>query len=182
MDPTGDTLYVGRWNTKLRRPIPGFDWLSPEEAARRYTSKRGDLAVVEGYRDSDGDLRPRWVIGVAHNGARVRFFTPGGSIWRSTDYDAREGRLWRWITTEYAYADDDSFHRQNESVHMYRAKFEPDGSGFVEFTDVAISTVEVARMTEAPVSGFWMDWPEFGEWDLLADPDYGVPPGGLPRP
>ncbi|MBO3095619.1 hypothetical protein [Cellulomonas dongxiuzhuiae] len=193
MEQVGDekVLYVGRWNVTLRQPIPGFGWLRPEEAALRYAYKqgdltladraKGDLAVVDGTRDAEGQLRPRWVIGVGHTGVRVRFFTPGGgSIWRSTDYDAREGRLWRWITTEYVYPDDDTFHRQSESTHKYTAKFEPDGTGFVEFTDRSKPTVDVARMTEAPVSGFWMDWPQFGQWDLLADPDYGLPPGGMP--
>ena len=183
VEPAGDekVLYVERWNEMTRRPAGDFRWLSPEEAAQRYEDKREDLAVVDGTRGSSGELRPRWVIGVAHNGVRVRFFTPGGgSIWRSTDYDAREGRLWRWITRGYVYANDDTYHWQNQSTHMYTARFEPDGTGSVEFKDKAKPTVEVARMTEAPVSGFWMDWPQFGEWGLLADPDYGLPDGGMP--
>lgn len=192
-EPAGDekVLYVERWNEMTRRPAGDFRWLSPREASQRYAYKRGDLSladvgrgdldVLDGTRDADGQLRPRWAIGVGHTGVRVQFFTPGGgSIWRSTDYGAREGRLWRWVTTEYAYADDDAFHRRNEAVHKYTAKFEPDGTGFVEFKDKSKPTVDVARMSEAPVSGFWMDWPEFGHWDLLADPDYGLPPGGMP--
>lgn len=178
-----EVLYVERWNERRREPILGFSWLSVREAAARYAFKREDLDVLDGTRGADGRLRPRWAMAVAHNGVRVRFFTPGGgSIWRSTDYDARAGRLWRWSTTEYVYADDEIFHRQSESTHKYTAQFEPDGTGFVEFTDRGKPTVDVARMTEAPVSGFWMDWPEFGEWDLLADPDYGLPHGGIPAP
>lgn len=111
----------------------------------------------------------------------MRFFTPGGgSVWRSIDYDVRDGRLWRWITTEYIYPDDSTFYWLNEHIHMYTAEFEPDGTGYVEFREKSRSDVDVARMTEAPVSGFWTDWPQFGNWDLLADPDYGLPPGGMP--
>lgn len=88
--------------------------------------------------------------------------------------------MWRWITTEYVYPDDEAFHPEFESTHMYTARFEPDGTGSIEFREESQQTVDVARMTEAPVSGFWMDWPQFGEWDQLADPDHGLPPGGMP--
>lgn len=65
---------------------------------------------------------------------------------------------------------------------MYTAEFEPDGNGYIEFKERSRRDVDVARMSEAPVSAFWMDWPEFGDWGRLADPDYGLPPGGIHAP
>lgn len=174
-DASAQVLYVERWNDLRRKPVKGYSWLSPEEAAERYATRRGDLALVDGTRGDDGEHHPRWVIGVAHNGIRVQFFTPrGGSVWRTVDYDARDERLWRWITAEYTYADDDRFHPEFESVQTYTAKLEPDGTGYVDFNDKSKATVDRARLTDAPVAGFWLDWPEFGHWEDLANPDYGL--------
>ena len=126
-------------------------------------------------RDADGRPRPAWAFGVGFRGVRVQFFTPGGgSIWREVDYDLRDGRLWRWVTTEYVYPDDERFYRRNRSTRIDTAKLEPDGTGFVDFNDKSKSTVDRARLTDAPVSGFWLDWPEFGHWEDLTNPDYGL--------
>lgn len=193
--PDGDVIYVERWHERRREPILGFRWLTAEDAEERYRRRRGDPDVAEGagrgdlnvvdaaVRDADGRPRPRWALGVGFRGVRVRFFTPGGgSIWREVDYDAREGRLWRWNTVEYVYPDDEHFYGQNKSTRIDIAKFEPDGTGYVDFNDKSKPTVDRARMTDAPVAGFWLDWPEFGHWQDLANPDYGLPPAGSPRP
>ncbi len=174
-------LYAGRWNERLRKPIKGFDWITPEEAERRYAA-REDFVAVDGTVGPDGELRPRWSLGFAE-GVRARFFTPGGgSIEQSTDYDARDGRLWRWITRRYVYPDDSRFYSRSECVAMYTAEFQPDGTGVIDFEEQAKDTVDRARMTDAPVSGFWLDRPEFGHWHDLADRDYGVPPESATLP
>jgi hypothetical protein len=169
-------LYTLRWNAKRREPVPDSPWLDAEEAARLYAA-RDHFVAVDGARGPDGELRPRWVLGFGRRGVRAEFFTPGGgSVEQSTDYDDRDGRLWRWITVRYVYPDDTRFHREFDSVAMYTAEFEPDGTGYVDFTEKSKDTVDRARMTDAPVSGFWLDWPEFGRWQDLTDRDYGVPP------
>jgi hypothetical protein len=173
---SGGVLYAGRWNERLRKPIKGHDWLSAEEAAQRYAA-RAEFVAVDATRGPDGELRPRWVLGFGARGVRARFFTPGGgSIEQTTDYDDRDGRLWRWITRRYLYPDDARFYGQSESVAMYTAEFDPDGTGYIDFTEKGKPAVDRARMTDAPVSDFWLEWPEFGRWDDLADRDYGVPP------
>lgn len=176
--PDGDVVYVERWHERRREPVLGFRWLSVEEAEERYRTRTrtGELNIVDALlRDPDGRPRPRWAIGVGMRGVRVRFFTPGsGSISREVDYDDRDGRLWRWITVEYTYPDDERFYRLGQSVRFDTAKLEPDGTGYVDFNDKSKETVDRARLTDAPVSGFWLDWPEFGQWDDLANPDYGL--------
>lgn len=174
--PAAGVLYAGRWNEHLRKPVKGYDWLTVEDAAARYAAREAFVAV-DGTRAPDGELRPGWVLGFGRQGVRARFFTPnGGSIEQSTDYDDRDGRLWRWITVRYLYPDDSRFYREFESVAMYTAEFEPDGTGHIDFEEKSKDTVDRARMTDAPVSGFWLDWPRFGQWEDLADRDYGVPP------
>lgn len=172
---SGGVLYAGRWNERLRKPIKGFGWITPEEAERRY-AVRADLVAVDGTVGPDGELRPRWSLGFAE-GVRARFFTPrGGSIEQSTDDDARDGRLWRWITRRYAYPDDVRFYSRSECVALYTAELQPDGTGFIDVKEKTKNTVDRARTTDAPVSGFWLDRPEFGHCRDLADPDDGVPP------
>jgi len=110
-------------------------------------------------------------------GVRAQYFAAhGGSIEQSADYDDRDGRLWRWITIRYIYPEDARFYEEFECSAMYTAHFEPDGTGYIDFEE-GKDTVDRARMTDAPVSGFWLDWPAFGHWQDLADNNYGVPPG-----
>ena len=171
----GEVLYAERWN-EVRRTAIRDSWLTENEARRRHIEGELFLAI-DARRDDVGELRPRWVMGIGRSGVRVQFFTPGGgSIRRLIDYDARDGRLWRWITIDYVYPDDETFHEQFECRTMYTSSFEPDGTGTVDIDDKAKPMVDRARLTDAPVAGFWMGWPEFGHWDQLADPEYGVPP------
>jgi hypothetical protein len=174
----GDVLYATRWNTTTRRPIVGHRWLEEGEARGIYESASGDFVVVDAaVRDEAGLPCARWVIGIGTSGGiRVRFFTPAGSIWRSTDYDVIDGRLWRWISRDYTYPDDARRYWRSESTFQIASQFRPDGTGTVDFIDHSKPDVDRARLTEAPVSGFWMDRPVFGQWDQLADPDYGIPP------
>lgn len=177
--PPGDVLYTSRWNAALRQPMPiSPPWLGAEEAEERWQTRTraGELSIVDAsVRDPDGRPRPGWSIGVGFTGVRVRFYTRGGgSIWRSVDYDDRDGRLWRWTTTEYVHPDDERFYRQDQATRIAIAKLEPDGTGYVDFNDKSKATVDRARLTDAPVAGFWLDWPEFGHWEDLANPDYGL--------
>ena len=65
-------------------------------------------------------------------------------------------------------------------MQTYTAKLEPDGTGYVDLSDKSKATVDRARLTDAPVSGFWLDWPEFGHWEDLTNPDHGL--GDVPSP
>jgi len=54
------------------------------------------------------------------------------------------------------------------------ARFEPDGSGTVLYVERGNPVGEQVDLHDAPVSGFWLDRPEFGDWSRLSDPMYGV--------
>jgi len=174
----GDVLYATRWSTKTRLPTPDSRWLEEDEARAIYESGASMLEVVDAaVRDEAGVPRARWVLGLGPSGrVRAQFFTPAGSIWRSTDYDVVDGRLWRWISDDYTYPDDARRYVEFESTGHITATFRPDGTGTIDFIDHSKPDVDRARLTEAPVAGFWMDRPVFGQWDQLADPDYGIPP------
>jgi len=174
----GDVLYTTRWNTTTRRPIVGHRWLDEDEARGIYESGASMLEVVDAaVRDEAGVPRARWVLGLGPSGrVRAQFFTPAGSIWRSTDYDVIDGRLWRCISRDYTYPDNTHRYSQTDATMQIASTFHPDGTGTIDFIDHSKPDVDRARLTEAPVSGFWMDRPVFGQWDQLADPDYGIPP------
>ena len=171
-----DVLYTTRWVSKVRKPFPGHRWLSVDEARAAYESGSKIEVVDAVERDTEGNPRPRWVIGLGISGrVRVQFFTPGGSVWQLTDYDSIDGRLWRWITDTFVYPDQEAFYIQPQAVTKITAKFRPDGTGTVSF-DERDGMVNTARMTGSPVEGFWLDRPRFGDWADLTNPDYGRPP------
>ncbi len=166
-------MYIERWNHQLRIPVPGSPILSVDEAAARYDRKE-PFVVVDGTRGDDGSHQPQWVMGWAHTGARMSFLNLHGSVWRLIDYDARDGRLWRWKTVDYTYASDDRYYAVNACTQKITSKFDPDGTGYIDFDDKSKEVVDRARFESAPiVANFWMDWPEFGQWNGLTDPDYG---------
>ncbi len=175
-----DVLYTTRWVATSRRPFPGHQWLSVGDARARWDAgydAQGLVSVVDAAtRDADGTPRPRWVIfGSSTRRVRVEFFTPGGSVWRSTDYDAIGERLWRWISVTYVYPDPDARHLRSQATRTIKEKFRPDGTGTVRF-DEKDGMLHTAKLTDAPVDGFWLDRPPFGDWGDLTNPEYGVPP------
>lgn len=174
-----DVLYTTKWNDLTRRPIAGHRWLSTQEAQAAWDAGAavGIEAVDAAHRDPDGVPLPRWVLGgAATGGIRVQFFTPGGSIHRSTDFDDRDGRLWRWISVNYIYPDQTNRYFEPDCLEMITEEFNPDGTGRISYDIKTEPTVTVHNLTGAPVHGFWLDRPPFGHWTDLTNPDYGIPP------
>lgn len=172
---TENVLYTTQWNDFTRRPVMRHRWLTEAEAREAFNGEEGVEVVDAVSRDADGNPIPRWVIGGGASGRiRVRFFTPGGSNWRTTDYDAIDGRLWRWICITYVYPDQDTRYDLTQATRVIREEFRPDRTGSVQF-DERDGLLHKATITDAPVDGFWLDRPAFGDWTNLANPDYGVP-------
>ena len=160
----------------VRKPFPGHRWLSVDEARATYESGSKIEVVDAVERDTEGNPKARWVIGLGISGrVRVQFFTPGGSVSQSTDYDSINGRLWRWISRTFVYPDPDTRYLRSQCTSMITAEFRPDGTGKVQI-DEGGEAVPTARLTAAPVEGFWLDRPQFGDWSDLTNPDYGRPP------
>jgi hypothetical protein len=175
---TGPILYVTAWNDMTRKPLGGgHRWLDVDEARGRYDVSHERIEVVEASRRDHLDRPvPAWTIYLRRDvGARVQFYTDAGSTWRLIDYDLIDGRLWRSVTADYIYADDDRRHDFFEATQKVTSKFGPDGTGTIDIDDKSEPEVARARLSDAPVSGFWLDWPPFGQWDELSDPEYGIP-------
>lgn len=77
----------------------------------------------------------------------------------------------------YVYPGKDRRYTVDQAIETTEAKFEPNGDGRVEIHDKVASPREkdVLTVEDSPVQGFWLDRPEFGEWDDLLNPLYGVP-------
>lgn len=52
----------------------------------------------------------------------------------------------------------------------------PDGTGFLTINDKSRPTVERLSIDQIDVSGNWLDYPAFGDWHVLLDPDFGARP------
>ena len=171
-----EVLYTTQWNSLTRRPVLRHRWLTVDEAREAYESGSTLEIVDAAQRDEEGNPIARWVLGTGPSGRfRAQFFTPGGSVWRSTDYDAIDGRLWRWISVTYVYPDTDTRYLQFQYLRMITETFRPDGTGTVKFDERGDDVIHTAKLTDAPVDGFWLDRPAFGDWTNLSNPDYGVP-------
>lgn len=146
---TPDVLYTGLWSDNTRRPHPGVGWYDEAKARAIYGAGRE---------------------------FRCAFDTPAGTLDRQIDYPPRDGRLWRETTIDYQYPDDENHYLSGvESLGHTVARFEPDGSGTVLYAESGNPVGERVDLHDAPVSGFWLDRPEFGDWSRLSDPMYGVP-------
>lgn len=174
---TPDVLYTGQWSDDTRLPHPGVGWYDETKARAIYGAGREFLCVVDARERLDDDRpRQRWVIGIAAGGFRCAFYTPAGTLYRQIDYTPRDGRLWRESTIDYQYPDDENHYLSGvESLGHTVARFEPNGDGTVLYVERGNPVGEQVDLHDAPVSGFWLDRPEFGDWSRLSDPMYGVP-------
>jgi len=169
---TQDVLYTTFWSQKTRVPPPEVGWLDQEQARAQFG--KGDLQVVDAvHRDADGLARPRWIIGLGTSGrVRVRFFDEHTTLWRLVDWDNVEGRLWRWITYDYTYASTDQQWSEKDSVLTEKASVQSDGTGYVVSVDKSTSPGRrhKTEFTDRASDAYWLDYPQFGEWAVLAQP------------
>lgn len=102
---------------------------------------------------------------------------PGTSTARSTTPPERDA--WRETTVDHRYPDDTRFYARGvKSLGHTVTRFEPDGSGTVRYVESGNRVGEEVELHDAPVSGFWLDRPKFGDWSRLSDPMYCVPTEG----
>lgn len=170
--------YADYW-TEGRGPS-AVTWIDTAEAERRYVSGSASFTAVG---RPTGAASPRWALTVAATRAvRVVFLNDHGSRVRSIDYDWREGRLWRWITTDFEYPEQCRRFRREHALRVTTATCEPDGRARAEIVDKSVSTdlKDVISFEDAPINGFWLDRPGFVSWADLVDPEYGVQ--ARPRP
>lgn len=164
-----DVLYTTRWNILTRRPIAEHSWITEEEARRRYEANEGVEIVEAAERDERGNPRARWVIG-AYAGFRVQFLSPAGSVLRLVDWDLIDGRLWRWVTVDYNYPDDNRRYEMAESLLTIKTSARPDGTGSMSVSNKELEQTDVTHFSDVATDSYWMDVPAFGDWDRLTDP------------
>ncbi|WP_148234246.1 hypothetical protein [Cellulomonas flavigena] len=170
-----EVLYTTRWNDLTRRPLAGHSWITPDEARRRYDEAQGLEIVDASTRDEDGTQRPLWVVG-AHGRFRVELLTPGGAVARSVDWDLVDGRLWRWVTVEYVYLDDDTAHVDSDATLELTTTARPDGTASFSMRDESGES-HVTQFDDVATDGYWLDVPAFGEWGPLVNATLGAATG-----
>ncbi len=173
-----DVRYTTGWDEELRQLREGHEWLD-EQTARAYFrgDKEGIFAVDAARTDEAGAPLPRWAIAFSPTrSARVWFFDDRGSVWRSVDYLLTDGRLFRTSTDDYTYPDDGHGHPTFDAITHIRTITQPDGTGAVTVAQAGVARGERAVLADAPIEGFWLDVPAFGDWTDLTDPEFGIPP------
>ena len=170
--------YCGSWNAKTRKPLAGEDWLSPEEARSRYEgSVAAQFSVVDAGSTIPGAVSPFVIVfskSLESLGVRTKFFNAAGSEWRAIDYKYIDGRLFKWIVREQTYPDDENYYKFDGATSYREATFLPDGHGSLGVDNKKPGEQPVlAEFRDIPVESYWLDVPAFGNWDQLADPDFG---------
>jgi len=175
--------YLGRWNYSLHKPVPDESWITEDEARSGLEAGviRCDIVPAEVYTRRDETPRPSspWVItafGGGATGFSVNFLTQHGSIRRIVDYDNVDGRLFMGSVIDYTYPDDARWYAQYDCTQLFYGILKPDGTGFLTINDKSRPTVERLSIDQIDVSGNWLDYPAFGDWHVLLDPDFGARP------
>ena len=169
--------YTTRWNAKTGRPVAEHRWLDETEAREAFAAHSLEVVRVVKRRESDGAVRAMWVMGLAYKaGVRVQWLNGKHSVWRLNDYQWLDGRLFRRVTVDYGYPDADRRYGLSECTAMRELVVLPDGSGHAVQDLKSEPTRLVAKFTDYRTYNLWIDYPEFGDWESLADPNFGIDP------
>ncbi|GAA4625856.1 hypothetical protein [Cellulomonas oligotrophica] len=172
----GSIRYADYWTEE--RANSATTWLDVEEAKRRYETGDAAFTALVWPRGSEVRGRPRCAINFGQSRrVRVVFLNEHGSRVKTVEYDWRDGRLWRWITTDYEYPNDERRYAFDRATERVTATFEPNGDARVEIVDrvAAPQEKQVITFEDAPVQNFWLDRPPFEAWGDLLNPEYGIP-------
>lgn len=170
--------YATQWNSKTGRPTCGHKWLSETEA-RSLFERPAEIEVVrvKRRRESDGAVRAAWVMGFAGRaGVRVQWLNDKHSVKRVSDFDVIDGRLFRRVSVDYAYPDKEHWYSLAEATAMSALTVFPDGTGHARKHLTSEPTEFTAKIEGFPTDNLWIDYPEFGHWEALADPNFGMEP------
>lgn len=167
--------YALSWNEITGRPDPA--WLDVDEARTAYESSAGPaLIVVDGSTPVDKKaVRAAWRIRFTVDGfVRVSWMDEHGSVLRQSYYETTDGRLFRTRITDRVYPDGEQRWLMYEAQVRRTLDFHPDGAIFIEVHRAGVQDVE-RGITTSDESAWWLDRPDFGCWDDLLDPTYGLP-------
>jgi len=169
--------YTTRWNSWNGLPVADHRWLDEVEAREAFAAHGLEVVRVVKRRESDGAVRAMWVMGLAYKaGVRVQWFNAKHSVWRLNDYQWFDGRLFRTVTTDYGYPDAEHYYDFFECTAMRELVVQPNGSGHAIQDLKSEPTQLIARFDDYRTDNLWIDYPEFGDWEPLADPNFGIDP------
>lgn len=168
--------YADRWPGSPRWQAPDEGWLTVEQAEARFAA--GELLVVaEASACAGGSLtRSRWQVALERPGwARASFLDPTQSLVAAVDYtEMPDGRLFASRRVDHAYRGARRRRSPAESTRDTRADYAPDGSARFHVQERGGRGARSTVVEGLDVSGLWVAWPEFGDWDTLADPERGI--------
>ncbi len=165
--------YTTEWNPWNGLPVPGHRWLDEAEAREAFAAHNLEVVRVVKRRESDGAVRGGWVMGLAYKaGVRVQWMQGKNTVWRLNDHQWFGDRLFRTVTVDYEYPDVEHYYELFECTAMRSLVVLPDGSGHV-MQKRKPDTRSTENFTGFRTDNLWIDYPEFGDWEPLANPNFG---------
>lgn len=165
--------YMNQWNELTLRPVASEPYLDEAEARARYEGG-GDAFEVIPEPDAATGV-PAWSMRVyTGDGAfRVQHYNAAGSISRVTGFRRYDGRLFHDEVIDFFYPDQENRYDQSESTAHVTAYIKPNGTSKVISTNVEPGKETVEEYRGVPIDSYWAERPVFGDWEKLADPNYG---------
>src|SRR5690606_8582973 len=166
-------LYMNQWNPKLLRPMGEESYLEEAEARSRYETG-GDAFEVIPEPDAVSGV-PAWSMRVytGDGSFTVQHYNAAGSISRITGFRLYDGRLFHDEVIDYFYPDQERRYKQFHATAHVTAYIKPDGTSKVISTNVEPGKETLEEYRGVPIDSYWAERPVFGEWEKLADPNYG---------
>ncbi len=173
--------YTTRWNARTGRPVAEHVWLDEIGSREVFAAHNLEVVRVVKRRESDGAVRAAWVMGLAYKaGVRVQWFQGQHTVWRLNDYQWFGDRLFRTVTTSYDYPDTERRYDFNECIELRSLVVLPDGTGHTMVgpghagrRGAWVEDRQIENFSGYRTDNLWIDYPEFGDWEPLADASFG---------
>jgi hypothetical protein len=169
--------YMNQWNSWTLRPIGSEPYLEEAEARDRYENGGNAFEVIPEPDPATGV--PRWQMRVytGDKSFTVWHFNKYGTITRLVGFRSNiyGGRLFHDEVIDYFYPEEgsDTYQIRSKSSSHITVYIKPTGTSKIIYTNVIPGQEYVEERRGVPIDSYWAERPVFGDWEALANPNYG---------
>ena len=165
--------YMDQWNPRSLRPLGGRPYLSESEARERYERDGNAFDVIPEPASETGV--PAWHMRVftGDGSFKVKHYNKHGATTRVVGFRIREGQLRNDSVIDYFYPDGEEARRGTITSSIITTYIEPDGTSKIIYSNVIPGQEYTEERRGVPVDSYRASRPEFGQWEELANPNYG---------
>jgi hypothetical protein len=168
--------YASEWSDVTGEP--DRRWLSAHEAQAAYDDEAGpSLKVVDGSSPmGEQAVRARWrIVFTPDHYVRVGWLDEHGSLLRESSYLPVGLRLFRTQITDWLYPDDRQRWLMYQALVVRTLTIDPSGTMSIVHRSPGNPTFERETVALDDPSGLWLEFPEFGHWEDILNPEHGLP-------